>query len=93
MRYSDIIPEAVTMQPLALRPDQVESAIGGEGMLRMAKQAKWLKPSVEGKRITLYDRKDVVHFWERLKVEGYEQLRKEALKYRSTRHGLKSAAG
>lgn len=87
MKYSEIMPEAVSMPPLALRPDQVASAVGGEGMLRLGRDSGWLVPTVEAPKITLYDREAVVAFWNRVTAEGYEALRAAAERGRAGRRG------
>ena len=87
MKFSKLIPDAVTMPPLALRPEQVANAVGGEGMVRLGRDSGWLVPVVEEPKITLYDREAVVAFWKRVTVEGYEALRSAALSERASRKG------
>ena len=39
-------------------------------MLRLACQAGWLKPRVQGNRLTLFDYDDCLACWKRVCVEG-----------------------
>lgn len=85
MKFGELMPGVVSMQPLALRPDQVAEAVGGEGVVRLGRDSGWLVPEVESTKITLYDREVVEAFWKRLKTEGYEALRAAAGLKRASR--------
>lgn len=52
-RFSTLI------QPRLLRPEDAAAYVGGEGMLKRFVEARWLKPVVQRKRLTLYRRADL----------------------------------
>ena len=74
MKYSVLLSE----RRGAATIEDAERIVGGEGMLRLARQAGWLTPQVQGNRLTLFDYDECVACWKRICVEGYEALKRSA---------------
>ena len=74
MKYSVLLAE----RRGAATIEDAERIVGGEGMLRLARQAGWLTPQVQGNRLTLFDYDECVACWKRICVEGYEALKQSA---------------
>lgn len=53
-RYSSL-----ALAPVMLRPPDAAGYVGGEGMLKRFVSARWLRPIVKRKRMTLYKRADL----------------------------------
>ena len=58
--------------------EQAEAIVGGEQLLLLMRRAGWLVPVVEAKRLTRFDYDDCLLAWKRLRVEGYEGLKRAA---------------
>ena len=71
MKYSVIMQE----RRGAATIEDAERILGGEGMLRLARKAKWLAPKVQGPRLTLFDYDETLACWKRICVEGSEALK------------------
>ncbi len=78
MKYSTILLE----RRRAATIEEAERILGGEGMLRLAKEAGWIKAKIQSKRITLFDYDELLSCWKKICAEGYESLRESALKNR-----------
>ena len=74
MKYSVLLAE----RRGAATIEDAERIVGGEGMLRLARQAGWLTPQVQGNRLTLFDYDECVACWKRICVEGYAALKQSA---------------
>jgi len=70
MRYSVLIAE----RRGAATIEDAEKIVGGQMMLELARAAKWLKPVVQGKRLTLFDYDDCLACWKRICAEGRPAL-------------------
>jgi hypothetical protein len=74
MKYSVLLAE----RRGAAAIEDAERIVGGEGMLRLARQAGWLTPQVQGNRLTLFDYDECIACWKRICMEGYEALKQSA---------------
>lgn len=52
---------------LGLRPTEAAAAVGSKPLLQQMLAANWIKPVIQKHKLTLYDRNDIAHCWERLK--------------------------
>lgn len=60
--------EIPTSLKLGLRPKEFSAAVGSEALARAMVSAGWIKPVVQRKRLTLYDRSDVERCWRRIRA-------------------------
>ena len=74
MKYSILMAE----RRGAATIEDAQRILGGEGMLRLVRQAGWLKPQVQGNRLTLFDYDDCLACWKRVCIEGEAALRAAA---------------
>ena len=58
-------------EKLGYRPADVKSLYGSEQIYRDAVEAGWLKPIIQRKRLTVFDRADVLRVWERIRRGEY----------------------
>jgi hypothetical protein len=54
-----------------LRPPEAAKYVGGEQVLAKLKEWGWLRPLVERKRLTVYDRCDLDAAVDRLALDGW----------------------
>ncbi len=78
MKYSTLLLE----RRGAATIEEAERILGGEGMLRLAKAAGWIKPKIQSNRITLFDYDELLTCWKKICAEGYESLREAAIEAR-----------
>ena len=69
-RFSDLI------QPRFLRPPDAAAYVGGTGILKRFVLAKWLRPVVRRKRLTLYRRADLDSCCSRLDSGEFPEVEK-----------------
>ena len=55
--------------------EQAEAIVGGQQMLKLLGDAKWLTARVQGNRLTLFDYDECLTDWKRVCEEGMEALR------------------
>jgi hypothetical protein len=67
---------SVFIDPRLLRPEEAGRYVGGEGMLRRFVAARWVKPVVQRKRLTLYRRVDLDACCSRLEAGEFPELEK-----------------
>jgi hypothetical protein len=61
----------VQVQPIALRPPDAAKYIGiSEDVLENCKNAGWIKPGLQLKRMVIYDTGDLILLWRRIKRDG-----------------------
>jgi hypothetical protein len=77
MKFSEIT--VVSAEPLGVRPDVAAELLGSELVLNLMVKAGWLSPEVSGNRLTIYDYGMVELAWQKLKSEGSEKLKADAL--------------
>jgi len=68
------------IDPRLLRPDDAARYVGGEGMLRRFVRARWLKPVVQKKKLTLYRRVDPDACCSRLDTGEFPEVEKPVLR-------------
>lgn len=56
---------------LGYRPADVQALFGSIQVYRDAVEAGWLKPVIQRKRLTVFDRADVLRVWERIRRGEY----------------------
>ena len=78
MKYSTLLLE----RRGAATIEEAERILGGEGMLRLAKEAGWIRPKIQSNRITLFDYDELLACWKKICAEGYESLREAATEAR-----------
>lgn len=61
-----------------MRLEQVVERIGSDEVVVLMRRAEWLKPVVQGKRLTLFDRENVRSAWYRFLKVGLDFLKVEA---------------
>ncbi len=81
MKYSTLLLE----RRGAATIDEAERILGGEGMLRLAKEADWIRAKIQSKRITLFDYDELLSCWKKICAEGYESLREAAIEARHSK--------
>ena len=64
-------PLTIAFAPRAMRPPIAAQYLGlSEDLLLRCVQAKWLKPRLATRNLTLYETADLHDLWERIKREG-----------------------
>ena len=76
MKFSDL--EIVAAQPMGVRRGRAAELVGAPVILDLMVQARWVEPTIQGNRLTVFDYEDLRAAWRRLKLEGYEALRTAA---------------
>jgi hypothetical protein len=66
----------VIIQPLLLRAGDAAAYVGCEGLLKRMVAARWIKPVVREKRLTLYRRADLDACCSRLDADGLPEVEK-----------------
>lgn len=66
MKFSEL-----TLQPRLLRKDAAEVYVGGRRNLEALRLAKWIKPLIQHKANTTFDREDLDLAIEKAKLEGW----------------------
>lgn len=56
---------------LGYRPTDVQGLYGSLQVYRDVVEADWLKPIIQPKRLTVFDRADVLRVWERIRRGEY----------------------
>lgn len=59
------------MEKLGYRPTDVQVLFGSVQIYRDVVEAGWLKPIIQRKRLTVFDRSDVLRVWERIRRGEY----------------------
>lgn len=59
------------MEKLGYRPSDVQVLFGSVQIYRDVVEAGWLKPIIQRKRLTVFDRSDVLRVWERIRRGEY----------------------
>lgn len=59
------------LNKLGYRPTEVQTLFGSVQIYRDVVEAGWLKPIIQRKRLTVYDRTDVLRVWERIRRGEY----------------------
>jgi len=58
-------------EKLGYRPPDVQALFGSVQIYRDVVEAGWLKPVIQRKRLTVFDRADVLRVWERIRRGEY----------------------
>ena len=58
-------------EKLGYRPADVQALFGSIQIYRDTVEAGWLKPIIQRKRLTVFDRADVLRVWERIRRGEY----------------------
>lgn len=59
------------LEKLGYRPADVKALFGSPQIYHDAVSAGWLKPIIQRKRLTVFDRADVYRVWERIRRGDY----------------------
>lgn len=78
MKYSTLLLE----RRGAATIEDAERVLGGEGMLRLAREAGWIGAKIQSNRITLFDYDELLSCWKKICAEGYESLKEAAAEVR-----------
>lgn len=61
----------IKIEPVALRPEDAANMMGmSERTLRVCVKAGWVKPVIQGNRMTLFEPGDIRALWNRIKRDG-----------------------
>lgn len=74
MKYTSL----VLQREGSVSPEEAEGIVGGPQLLKLLRDADWLKPAIQAHRLTRYDYEECVVAWKRLKMEGYDALKQAA---------------
>ncbi len=84
MKYSVLIAE----RRGAASIDDAERVVGGPQTLKLLRQAGWLRPKIQAKKVLLFDYDECLIAWKRLGMEGYEALKEAAEKAESKKNAI-----
>jgi len=84
MKYSVLIAE----RRGAASIDDAERVVGGPQTLKLLRQAGWLHPKIQAKKVLLFDYDECLIAWKRLGMEGYEALKEAAEKSESKKNAI-----
>lgn len=67
-------------QKLGFRPDEAAEVLGSVELLERCRAAGWIEPTVQQKKLTLFDYSDLCKCWSRLRKGERPPLRRQPAK-------------